>query len=96
MVRIKHRYLLIEILYPTAPSGHPKSTNSTKVPDTVLFHAPSPDYMTSGLLAKMIKDVIAELYGDYGFGVAGNSLTGLSLPSLPVFLDWIGEGNRLC
>ncbi len=77
MVRIKHRYLLIEILYPSGPAEAPKTTST--LPDTVLFHAPSPDYVTPGFLARLIRDKIGELYGDYGVGVVGNSLAGTNI-----------------
>jgi ribonuclease P/MRP protein subunit POP5 len=83
MVRIKHRYLLIEILYPFSPAKALKDASSA-LPDTVLFHAPSPDYLTPALLVRTIRDKIADLYGDYGVGIVGNSLAG-SLPHLSTY-----------
>ena len=78
MVRIKYRYLLVHILYP-----EPDSKSRTvyagpakPLPNLVQFHRPSPDDLTSQLLARSIKDQIALLYGDYGVGLTSNGLNG--------------------
>jgi len=62
MVRIKNRYLLLHILYPTVPSSLLSS------------HHPSPSTLTAPLLLRHIRDQIALLFGDYGTGVVGGSL----------------------
>lgn len=77
MVRIKHRYLLIHILYPD--SGDPKakipsSFSEQTLPDLVQFHRPSPNDLTPQLLARTIRDQVLLLYGDYGLGLVSSSL----------------------
>lgn len=72
MVRVKHRYLLLNILYPE-PEQHPRKA---PLPDIVRFHHPTPDDLTPQLLARAIRDQIALLYGDYGAGVTNSGLNG--------------------
>ncbi|KKY25876.1 putative rpp14 pop5 family protein [Diplodia seriata] len=72
MVRLKHRYLLVELLYPSPATSPSKSAQS--LPDVVQFHQPSPDKLTAGLLIKSIRDGIVELFGDYGAGMTGGTL----------------------
>ncbi|KAK5674568.1 RNA-binding protein pop5 [Elasticomyces elasticus] len=76
MVRIKHRYLLINILYPDpkSPSGRPATQPGDEVPYTVQFQRPSPDRMDGGVLTRLIRDGVAELFGDYGSGKVAGSL----------------------
>ncbi len=80
MVRIKHRYLLVHILYPEPESkSRIAHTGSGKpLPDLVQFHRPSPDDLTPQLLARSIRDQIALLYGDYGVGLASGGLNGMT------------------
>lgn len=70
MVRIKHRYLLVEILYPT-PST---TTYGTEIPNTVLFHAPTSSHITSSTLLHLLRLQISLLFGDYGSGVLAAGL----------------------
>ncbi len=82
MVRIKYRYLLLQILYPSpSPSNpsHPPRPGNDNPPTLLTFHHPTPDTLTPALLARCIKDGVGELYGDYGVGLVGASLSG-SLP----------------
>ncbi|OJD40365.1 rpp14 family protein [Diplodia corticola] len=72
MVRLKHRYLLVEFLYPS-PAASPAKP-ATSLPHVVQFHQPSSDKLTAGLLIKTIRDGIVELFGDYGAGVTGGTL----------------------
>ena len=88
MVRIKYRYLLVNILYPD-PSPFiltPITTispPSPHLPPALLqFHAPTPNHLTPQLLARTIKDQIALLYGDYGVGVTAASLNGIFISFL--------------
>jgi ribonuclease P/MRP protein subunit POP5 len=71
MVRIKHRYLLAEILYP------PPSTTTLKpdIPDSVLFHAPTAPHITSSTLLHLLRAQISLLFGDYGSGVLAAGLS---------------------
>ncbi|KAJ5643436.1 uncharacterized protein N7484_005943 [Penicillium longicatenatum] len=78
MVRLKNRYLLIDILYPdpaTWPSSTPKST-STSTSAQLAIHSPTSDALTPGLLAKMIREEVSELYGDCGVGKLGGASAG--------------------
>lgn len=78
MVRLKNRYLLIDILYPdpaTWPSTTPKST-SISTSAQLAIHSPTSDALTPGLLAKMIREEVSELYGDCGVGKLGGATAG--------------------
>ncbi|KAJ9193531.1 hypothetical protein DTO207G8_2476 [Paecilomyces variotii] len=76
MVRIKHRYLLIDILYPTPSSDIPSaaaaaSAKSSKggnsdIQAHLRIHAPTPDTLSPGLLAKMVREEVSEMFGDWG------------------------------
>lgn len=76
MVRLKQRYLLLDILYPD-PSSWPSPHSSTtaaakKTSDAHLrIHAPTADTLSPGLLAKMIREQVSELFGDWGVGRLG-------------------------
>lgn len=72
MVRLKHRYLLVNFLYPS-PSTTPSKT-PTALPDVVDFHKPSSDKLTAGLLIKILRESIADLFGDYGAGMTSGTL----------------------
>lgn len=83
MVRLKHRYLLLNILYPDPRAS--KSDNDHRAsavgdeptPLSLQFHAPSADALTPALLARLIRDGVANLFGEYGSGVVGSSLQGM-------------------
>ncbi len=93
MVRIKHRYLLVHILYPesnTKPNAGPGSDDNS-LPDIVQFHRPSPEYLEPQLLVRAVKDQVLLLYGDYGLGLVSTGLNGRELSlnqrrSLLIFL----------
>lgn len=72
MVRLKNRYMLVNILYPDSP----RSNSSSKVPELISFNQPTTDDLTPGLLVKAIRAEVAELFGDYGSGAIADSLTG--------------------
>lgn len=71
MVRLKNRYLLVNILYPEAAA-----LPSSKVPDVVAFNQPTTDDLTPQLLIKAIREAVLELFGDYGSGAIAGSLMG--------------------
>ncbi|KAF2866250.1 Rpp14/Pop5 family-domain-containing protein [Massariosphaeria phaeospora] len=71
MVRIKNRYLVVNFLYPAPPSS---TDSKDPVPGLLQFHAPTPDAFHVGLLARVIRDGVLELYGDYGLGMINSSL----------------------
>ncbi|QPC78638.1 hypothetical protein HYE68_009390 [Fusarium pseudograminearum] len=68
MVRIKERYLLVNIVYPPDPATAAKSN----LPDSVLHHQPTIEKLSPGALIKGIKAEVASLYGDYGSGALMN------------------------
>lgn len=71
MVRIKHRYLLFNVLYPgSAPAAHTKSDE----PPYLAFHSPSPAHLSGGLLLTALRASIASHFGDVGLGLASASL----------------------
>lgn len=73
MVRIKYRYLLVNILYPS-PSTNAKP--DPQVPYIVQFRQPSSDRLDAKLFARTIRDGVVELFGDYGSGMIAASLQG--------------------
>ncbi|KAF9766976.1 hypothetical protein IL306_000524 [Fusarium sp. DS 682] len=64
MVRIKERYLLVNIVYPPDPAKAAKSN----LPDFVFHNQPTIEKLTPGALIKGIRAEVASLYGDYGSG----------------------------
>jgi hypothetical protein len=74
MVRVKNRYLVVNFLYPT--SATPTKPGDV-LPTVVQFHAPTPDAVQPGQFVRMVKDGIAELFGDYGMGMVSSSLKGM-------------------
>ena len=77
MVRIKHRYLLLNILFPSLENAHIKSAKSDDAVsnnDFLRFHAPSPPHLTAQLLLRQIRDSIQLNFGDYGAGIVASSL----------------------
>ena len=82
MVRIKERYLLVNILYPGELQVGTINTNNKPggvVPDLVVLHQPTTDALTPGALLRGLRAEIADLFGDYGAGMAeGGSLVGTS------------------
>ena len=64
MVRIKERYLLVNILYPPSPADLAKGG----VLGSVYLRQPTVDKLTFQSLNKAIRAQVAQLYGDYGAG----------------------------
>ncbi|KAK5624950.1 hypothetical protein RRF57_000666 [Xylaria bambusicola] len=62
MVRIKERYLLVNILYPT------ELGTRANLPDVVLLNQPSSSELTPVALLRAIRAEVAALFGDYGSG----------------------------
>jgi ribonuclease P/MRP protein subunit POP5 len=73
MVRVKYRYLVVNFLYPE-PAGKTK----TQPPPLVQIHSPTPDAFHAGLLARLIREQVEDLYGDYGMGMVSTGLKGSS------------------
>jgi hypothetical protein len=74
MVRLKNRYLLVNIMYPELESVKGKS----KIPDVVAFNQPTTDAFTQGALLKGLRAEVANLFGDYGSGAVSESISGNS------------------
>lgn len=81
MVRIKYRYLLLNVLYPEQESRNGKQSSSHQkedLPYTVEFRRPGPDQFNGKLLSRLIRDGVSDLFGDYGAGMVAGSLVGMS------------------
>lgn len=72
MVRIKERYLLVNLIYP--PETPSKSNQN--LPDYVLQHQPTVEKLTPQLLLRAVRTEIGQLFGDYGLGALGGHLSG--------------------
>src|ERR1700761_3175334 len=79
MVRLKHRYLLINILYPAPKGTSTSSASIANLPDVVQFRQPTSDQLTPQLLVHAIRSHVSHLFGDYGMGAVGSSLSGASV-----------------
>ncbi|GAW18598.1 hypothetical protein ANO14919_080760 [Xylariales sp. No.14919] len=62
MVRIKERYLLVNILYPG------ELGTRADLPDVVVLNQPTSDELTHSTLLRAIRAEVASLFGDYGMG----------------------------
>lgn len=85
MVRIKYRYLLVNILYPEQESRKTKPTGSgakDDLPYTVQFRRPGPEQLNGKLLTRLIREGVSDLFGDYGSGMVTGSLVGKSIPPI--------------
>lgn len=86
MVRLKNRYLLVNILYPDSP-GQGAATN---VADFAAYHQPTTDSLTAQKLLKAIRHEVDYLFGDYGAGAIADSLLGIASRCL-VKKHWSNE-----
>ncbi len=75
MVRLKNRYILVNILYPELE----KDQSKQNVPDFVVFNQPTTDQLTAQALLRGIRSEISSLFGDYGSGAVSDSLSGMDL-----------------
>jgi ribonuclease P/MRP protein subunit POP5 len=83
MVRVKYRYLVANFLYPEPPAK-----SKTTLPPLVQIHSPTPDSFHAGVLARLIREQVEDLYGDYGMGMVSPGLKGASHnASLLITLD---------
>ncbi|KAI9930528.1 hypothetical protein ASPWEDRAFT_171155 [Aspergillus wentii DTO 134E9] len=77
MVRLKHRYLLLDILYPDCSSWPSSTTKNPAAGSSQLrIHAPTSDALTPSLLAKMVREQVGEIFGDWGLGRLGGAGAG--------------------
>lgn len=85
MVRLKHRYLLVNILYPDPKISNVRviSKDGEKTPYGLQFRQPSSDQLNIQFLLRTVRNGVAELFGDYGSGKVAASLQSMSpSPSL--------------
>ena len=75
MVRLKNRYLLVNILYPELES---RKQNNSPIPDTVLFNQPTTDALTLQILTRALRAEVLNLFGDYGSGAVSESISSWS------------------
>jgi len=78
MVRIKQRYFLINILFPTSSPVLLSSKTSTPIPDLLHFNQPCPQSFTADLLRLCIRRAVESTFGDYGSASIGPNLRGTS------------------
>ena len=71
MVRVKNRYLVVNFLYPEPPAK-----SKTQLPDVIQINSPTPDALKQGLIIRMIREGVEELFGDYGAGMVSSGLKG--------------------
>lgn len=80
MVRIKHRYLLVNILYPELENAPSKN----QIPDTIVFNQPTTDALASFALQRAIEAEVIKLFGEYGGGAVKASLQSMYFLSIIV------------
>ncbi|TRX96970.1 hypothetical protein FHL15_002276 [Xylaria flabelliformis] len=86
MVRIKERYLLVNILYPT------ELGTRTNLPDVVVLNQPTTDELTPVALLRAIRAEVAALFGDYGSGALEGGVKYLS-PATSTFILRIARAS---
>jgi ribonuclease P/MRP protein subunit POP5 len=86
MVRIKERYLLVNIIYPPQEGKN----GDSMIPNLLVQHQPTIEHLTAGALAKAIKEKVAVLFGDYGAGAMEGALSGMLYNHLALHEDlWL-------
>lgn len=83
MVRIKERYLLVNILYPTELSAQ-KTTTTT--PDLIALNQPTTDKFDRNALLRELRAQVASLFGDYGSGAAASLQVKYLSPATSTFI----------
>ena len=82
MVRLKSRYLLVQILYPEMAQSSSALTSKTSPhlssPSLLTFHRPTSPSLTPKLFLRLVRDALAKVFGEYGAGVAGAGVVGTS------------------
>jgi len=90
MVRVKHRYLLLQFLFPTQRKSSPSALH------TLEFHAPLPPNFTPASLHRILRDSVASIFGDYGVGlVSGLKVVYLSPATGMAIVRCPRKGYRL-
>ncbi|KAL5601141.1 hypothetical protein BROUX41_005946 [Berkeleyomyces rouxiae] len=71
MVRIKERYILINVLSPPSPSNW----DNSDLPDFVKLHRPITENLNPRVLLKAIRAEVSSLFGQYGLGTVDSGLS---------------------
>jgi len=83
MVRLKDRYLLVNIVYTDLPQDQGRSKSSSgsnnDVPDLLIYNQPTTGNIRPQDLLRVIREQIASLFGDCGSGAVNRSLHGTHL-----------------
>ncbi|KAH7130450.1 Rpp14/Pop5 family-domain-containing protein [Dendryphion nanum] len=74
MVRIKHRYLVVNYLYPSTITSTSHTRATDDLPALIQFHRPTPDKFDQRALREAIQDGVLDLYGEYGSGMTSQGL----------------------
>lgn len=75
MVRIKERYILVNIVYPEAA----RDQGQASLPDLLVYNQPTANACNARSIQYAVKAQITDLFGDYGAGAVERSLRGLLL-----------------
>ncbi|KAI5950188.1 POP5 [Candida margitis] len=83
MVRVKHRYILFEILYPPGASNNKSHSDAEEVTQftssernaLLTLHRASPANINHKTILHAIRKSLQEYYGDFGAGSAGMLMT---------------------
>ncbi|KAF3767783.1 hypothetical protein M406DRAFT_224415, partial [Cryphonectria parasitica EP155] len=70
MVRVKERYLLINILYPEGA----RDPSRSNLPDILIYNQPTTDAFTARTFMHAIKAEITTFFGDYGAGAVERTM----------------------
>ena len=79
MVRLKDRYLLVNIIYTDHPKGKAKGPAPTS--DLLLYNQPTTVDLRPQNFLKAIRAEVSALFGDCGSGAVDRSLHGMHVPS---------------
>lgn len=75
MVRLKHRYLVLNLLYPSpTPSTTLLTTPSSLLSPLLTLHAPTPPSFDARALLALLRTTLFTLFGDLGAGPVSASL----------------------
>lgn len=86
MVRFKHRYLLVHLVFPTTLDSPLSASASSASTDPALPPAPPPasPALSESALISLLRDSLSVNFGDVGAGEVGGTFSSPSLPSLPL------------
>ncbi|CEP64836.1 RNA-binding protein POP5 LALA0_S14e00386g [Lachancea lanzarotensis] len=74
MVRLKSRYILFEVLYPTAPQENSSSERSSRREILLRHHQASSAQISTKTIIQELRKVLQYNFGDYGVGKVNSLL----------------------